>query len=188
MRAVFGLVSLLVVITVMVVLFRYLEVPVVETGVKAQDQTRQMSGRGQDGVPAMETFKTEPKMRGSNLEALTVTSVTPGGAMADYGLQKGDEILAVDGTKIGDISVNDPETAKAMVVQRGFEANLPITVRRGNQEINLPDRGNPSNGIPPRRASSPAPAPAPSNTPAPQNNSLQGQLNNINDQMKIPTH
>lgn len=181
MRAMFGLVSLLVVVAIIVMVFRYTQVPVIQTGEKAKDQARQIAGRSQDGTPAMNTFKTEGKFRGGTLEALTVTDVSPGGAMAEYGLQKGDQIISVDGQKIGEISVDDPETAKAMVVQHGFQANLPIVVRRGAQEITLPDR-NPSNGTA-------GAASAPSRTPQqPQDNSLQGQMKNINQSIRIPSH
>jgi len=70
----------------------------------------------------------------------TVTDVTPGGALANYGLQKGDLILSVNGSKVGDISVNDAETAKAMVVQQGFQGNLPIVVPSRRQRSHIANK------------------------------------------------
>jgi len=182
MRAVFGLVSLLVVIAIIVIVFKTVSVPTIKTGEQAHSQAEQQSGRGQNGIPAMETFKTEGKFRGRTLEGLVVTDVTPNEAMANYGLQKGDEIISVNGDKLTAISNDDPELAKAWVVQHGFEGNNSIVVLRNGQEISLPNRGNPSNGIPANSAASQP------NAPKPQDNSLQGQLNNINQQIKIPSH
>ena len=169
MRAMFGLVGLLVTVGVLLMIFRFIEAPTLERGKQAQDEARQISGRGDDGVAAVDSFKVDPKYRGSDLQALTVTDVTPGGALAAYGLQKGDDIVQVNGMKVGDVSNNDPETAKALVHQ-AFQASQPIVVSRGGQRITLPASG-----------ATPAPPAAGSNTP-------QNQLNNINNAIRIPTH
>jgi len=127
-------------------------------------------------VPAIDSFKVTPKMRGSNLEGLEVVSVLSGGGLSQvYGLQKGDVITQVDGMKVGDISANDPETAKAMVVQRGFQGNLPITVLRSGTPINLPDKTGPAATAAPGNVA----ATNPSNQNPPQNNSVQNQLKNL---------
>ena len=173
MRAVVGLVSLLVVIAIIYLVFIKVEAPAIQQGEKAKDEARQISGRGDDGKAAIDSFKTQPKMRGSTLDALTVTDVTPGGALAQYGLQKGDEITQVNGMKVGDLSVNDPETAKAMVVQNGFQAMAPIVVMRDGKQITLPDKGGAASGSP--APGSPAPA-------AP--NTVQNQLKNLGIQTK----
>src|SRR6476619_2815829 len=110
LRAMFGLVALLVVIGIMALIFSQIEAPTIKQGEKAQDAARQISGRGDDGGPAIDSFKVTPKMRGSNLEGLEVVSVLSGGGLSQvYGLQKGDVITQVDGMKVGDISANDPE-------------------------------------------------------------------------------
>lgn len=164
MRALFGLVSLLVVIGIIYLIFIKVEAPTIDAGQKAKDEARQISGRGDDGKAAIDSFKTDGKMRGSTLDSLTVTDVTPGGALAQYGLQKGDEITQVNGMKVGDLSVNDPETAKAMVVQNGFQAMAPIVVMRDGKQITLPEKA----GAAP--AGNPAPAPP---------NTVQNQLKNL---------
>src|SRR5579863_4086944 len=129
MRMMFGLVSLLVVLAIVMLIFKNIEAPTIETGEKAQDQARQISGHGQDGRDAMGSFQTQGKLRNGKLDSLTVTSVRPGGALSDYGLQAGDDILQVGDTNIGLLSNNDPEMAKAMVAQEGFSKNKPIIVR-----------------------------------------------------------
>jgi hypothetical protein len=189
MRAMFGLVSLLVVLALAMMIFKYFEAPTIETGLRAQDQTRQISGRGDDGRPAMESFQTTGKMRAGNLESLTVTSVVPTGALAMvYGLQPGDEILQVDGMKVGDISVNDPETAKAMVVQKGFSANLPILVLRNGKQITLPDKTASAGTAPVAPGGSAVvttmPSAVPSNAGPAQGDAVKDQLKNLG----IQTH
>jgi hypothetical protein len=188
MRMMFGLVSLLVVIAIMLVLFRTFEVPTLQVGQQAKVQAIQISGRGQDGGDALSSFTVHPKMRGSTLDALTVTKLAPSGAMADfYGLKAGDEIVQVDGMKIGDISNDDPETAKAMVVQKGFQASLPITILRNGQRLTLPnDRNVIVTGAPTTSASPlstpPSAAPPAANQPTPS--SVQDQLKGLG----IQTH
>jgi hypothetical protein len=176
LRAMFGLVALLVVIGIIALVASQIEVPIAKQGVQAQDSARQISGRGDDGIPAIDSFKVTAKMRGTNLDGLEVVSVIPTGAMASvYGLQKGDIITHVDGTKVGDISTSDPELAKGMVVQRGFQGNLPITVLRNGTQINLPDK----TGAAATATPGSTPPVNPSNANPPQNNSAQDQLKNL---------
>lgn len=137
MRAMFGLVSLLVVIGVLVYVFSKTSIPTAKEGKRAQDQARQISGRGDDGLAAIDSFKVTPDFRGSQLADLEVTRVTAGGALEQYGLQKGDKIIEVNGSKVGDISNNDPETAKALI-HDAYRGSQPIIVLRNGQQITLP--------------------------------------------------
>ena len=178
MRMAFGLISLLVVIAIILVVFAKTEAPTIKTGEKAQDAARQISGHGEDGGDAMGSFQTQGKIRNGNLDSLTVTSVRPGGALSDYGLKTGDEILQVGDTKLGLLSNNDPELAKAMVAQEGFSKNKPIIVRRNGKELSLPADKNVATNAPPTGS-----APQPSNNP-PAGNSVQDQLKNLG----IQTH
>jgi S1-C subfamily serine protease len=164
MRAMFGLVSLLVTMGIILWLFSMYSIPAAREGKKAQDQSRQISGRGEDGRAAIDSFKVEPQMRGNQLQALEVTNVTPGGALASYGLQKGDQIVQVNGTKVGDLSNNDAELAKAQI-HDAFRASQPIVVLRNGRQLTLPQ----GDGVSP---------------PAPGANPLDG----INNSVKIPTH
>jgi hypothetical protein len=184
----FGLVSLLVVIAIMLVLFKTFEVPTIQAGQRAKVQAIQISGRGQDGGDALTSFTVRPKMRGATLDALTVTKLAPSGAMADfYGLKPGDEIVQVDGMKIGDISNDDLETAKAMVVQKGFQASAPITIIRNGQRLNLPDDRNVVVTAAPATSASPTSPPPAASPPAanqPTPSSVQDQLKGLG----IQTH
>ena len=145
MRGMFGLVSLLLAVAIIAYLWSQHTAVVAHEGVKAQDQARQISGRGQDGRAAVNSFKVEPQMRGSRLDALEVTDVTPGGALADYGLKKGDKIIKIGDQKIGDRSNDDPGLAKDLV-HDAFQRSQSITVLRKGQEVMLPigggSRGN----------------------------------------------
>lgn len=170
MRAMFGLVSLLVTMGIILWLFSMYSIPTAREGKKAQDEARQISGRGEDGRAAISSFKVEPQLRGNRLQALDVTDVTPGGALAGYGLQKGDQIIQINGTKVGDLSNNDAELAKAQV-HDAFRASQPIVVMRGGREITLPQGDG---------SSPPAPG-------APHAGA-QGALDSINNSVKIPTH
>lgn len=174
MRAMFGLVSLLVVVAIMVVLFRMFEIPTIEKGQEAHNEAQQISGRGQDGQSAMGSFQVEPEQQGSRLSALLVTNVTPGGA-ADtfYGLKKGDRIIEISAggglQKVNDASNGDAETAKAMLAQYSFAASQPIVVMRGGQELALPaSAARPLSAPQASQAPSTNAAPAPAAAPQPQ--------------------
>jgi S1-C subfamily serine protease len=167
MRAMFGLVSLLVVIAIMLFIFRFIEAPTLERGKKAQDEARQISGRGEDGRAAIDSFRVEPSLRGNQLQSLDVTDVTAGGALASYGLQKGDKIVQINGTKVGDLSNNDPELSKAQV-HDAFRANQPIVVLRSGRPITLPQGAGDGSAQPASGAGNP--------------------LDSINNSVKIPTH
>lgn len=169
MRAMFGLVSLLVVIAIMLWLFSMYSIPTAREGKKAQDQARQMSGRGDDGVAAIHSFRVEPNLRGNQLQSLQVTDVTAGGALDTYGLRKGDQIVEINGLKVGDVSNNDPETAKALV-HTAFQGNQPIVVLRNGQPITLPQT--------PGEAAAQTAAGAGAKNP----------LDTLNNSIKIPTH
>src|SRR5207248_9958789 len=113
MRGMFGLVSLLLAVAIIAYLWSQHTTVVAHEGVKAQDQARQISGRGQDGRAAIHSFTVNPEMRGNRLDALEVTDVVPGGALADYGLKKGDKIIKICDQTVGNRSNDDPALAKA---------------------------------------------------------------------------
>lgn len=140
MRAIFGLVSLLVVVAIIAYLFSIYDIPVAKHGQQAQQQARQLSGHDQDGTPAGQTIKLDADYRNNKLDDLVVKSVVPGGAMDRfYGFQAGDKILLIGDY---DIHTNDDfETAEAMLVQEGFEKGKPVTIIRNGQKIQLPQPG-----------------------------------------------
>lgn len=143
MRAIFGLVSLLVVVAIIAYLFSIYDIPVAKQGKVVQQQARQLSGHDQDGTPADQTIKLDADLRNNKLADLIVTSVTPGGAMDRvYGFQAGDKIIAIGDMDISTLSNDDFEMAKAQLLQEGFEKGKPVTVIRNEQKIQLPLPGH----------------------------------------------
>jgi hypothetical protein len=183
MRAMFGLAALLVGVAVMFYLFTKDTAETLRVAKPMQDQAQQMAGRGQDGQSAMNSFKVDPQQRGSQLDALLVTDVTPGGA-ADtfYGLKKGDRIVSITTQaglqKVNEVSNGDPDMAKAMLAQESFAGSLPIVVMRDGKQLTLPASAAP--------AVTNAPAANPSQTPAlaappQQPHNIWEQANQIKD-------
>ena len=155
MRAGIGLVGLLVCAGLIMYVFAETQIPVAKVGKQAQNEARQMSGRGDDGEAAENSFTVDADFGGSRLKALVVTGVTNGGAMQTYyGLLPGDRITAIDGTRIHEKSNNDDAMAKAQVAE-AFGRRQTLTVDRGGQVLTLPVPAGA--GV----AGSVAPAPAP---------------------------
>jgi hypothetical protein len=184
MRAMFGLVALLVGVAVMFYVFTKNTADTLRVAKPMQEQAQQMSGRGQDGQSASSSFKVEPQQRGSQLDALLVTDVTPGGA-ADtfYGMKKGDRIIQISSggslMKINDASNGDPGMAKDMLIQGSFEASLPIMVMRDGKQLTLPASAAPAA---PGVTNTPAPTPTASATESPTPAAPPQQPHNIWEQ------
>ncbi len=174
MRAIFGLVSLLVVIAIIAWMFSIYSIPVAKTGKKTQVEVRQMSGHDEDGTPADRTITLDAGQRNGKFQNLEVTSVVPGGAMDRfYGFQPGDKIIGIGGTDIATLSNDDFEMAKAMLLQEGYEKKKPVTVIRNGVQMQLPN--------PAAAAASSGATPA-----APANSSDDGSSKpkSISDQLK----
>lgn len=176
MRMAFGLVSLLIVLAICLLIFRTFEAPMLESGNAAQKQAQQLSGRDENGVPVMDSYKAQQHSTGSKIDGITITDLVPGGPMQTYyGLQKGDIV-----TDIGELSVTtlaDPggySMAKSML-DEAYQKQQSLVVNRNGTKLTLPQQrgaGTAANG---------AAAPA----PAGNNNALNNQLNQIRN---IPTH
>jgi hypothetical protein len=185
MRAMFGLVSLLVVVAIIAFLFSMYDIPVAKQGRVTQQQARQLSGHDLDGTPADQTIKLDADLRNNKLADLIVTSVTPGGAMDRvYGFQAGDKIIAIGDMDISTLSNDDFEMAKAQLLQEGFEKGKPVTVIRNEKKIQLPLPGQAAAAA----AAAPPPSSSGSTTPAspsesdPTEKSIIKQLQGTSDQ------
>ena len=166
MRAMFGLVSLLVVVAIIAFLFSMYDIPVAKQGRVTQQQARQLSGHDVNGTPADQTIKLDADLRNNHLADLIVTSVTPGGAMDRvYGFQAGDKIIAIGEMDISTLSNDDFEMAKAQLLQEGFEKGKPVTVIRAEKKIQLPLPGQAAAAAA-AAASSPPPSGSTTSTPA----------------------
>lgn len=186
MRAMFGLVALLVGVAVLFWVFTKNTAETLRVSKPMHDQAQQMSGRGQDGQSAENSFQVEPQQSGSRLDALLVTDVTPGGA-ADtfYGLKKGDRIVSIDvGSglqKVNDASNGDPGMAKSMLAQYSFASSRPILVQRNGQQLTLPASAA-------EAAATNAPATNPTQAQAQQPSQPPAQRGNVWDQVHNVTH
>lgn len=184
MRAGIGLVGLLVCVGLLMYLFAETQIPVARVGKQAQGEAQQISGHGQDGGSAMDSFATDPDYSGSKLRGLVVTSVTPGGAMQTYfGLQTGDRITEINGNSVNDISNSDEEMAKALAAE-AFQRRQTLTVERNGQALTLPAPAGSAAAAP---GGTPAAAPGGANAePAPaaprrESSPLGDQLRGIQD-------
>jgi len=169
MRAGIGLIGLLVGVGLLVWLFAATELPKAKVGKQVQSEARQMSGRGEDGVAATESFAAEPDYGNSKLRALVVTSVTAGGAMqTHFGLMPGDRITGINGTRIHDISNGDDGMAQAQLSD-AFARRQPITVERSGQTLTLPaPAGSPAVAAPAPGTAGATPGVTPPAAAAPQ--------------------
>ncbi|HEY8749152.1 MAG TPA: hypothetical protein VIM11_14310 [Tepidisphaeraceae bacterium] len=87
---------------------------------------------------AIDSFHAEGYFNGKSLDYLLVNNIEENGKLAtDYGLRRGDQIISVNGRLIGEVSMNNPDIAKTMVVQNGYEARVPIVVIREGKQITL---------------------------------------------------
>jgi hypothetical protein len=185
MRAMFGLVALLVGVAVLFWVFTKNTAETLRVSKPMHDEAQQMSGRGQDGQSAENSFQVEPQQRGSQLDALLVTDVTPGGA-ADtyYGLKKGDRIVSISTgaglQKVNDASNGDPGMAKAMLAQYSFGGSLPILVQRNGQQLTLPASAAQAaaTNAPANPAQAQQPGQAPAQPPA-QRGNVWDQVHNV---------
>jgi hypothetical protein len=143
MRMIFGLVGLLVTFGIIMILVGMQldqDTGTIKAGMNAQQQVKQIGGRDPDGVPISQTFSVSPVMRGSNLEALLVDKIDPGGAMQQkFGLMAGDEIVALayrgtdEPVRLRDLPGGE-SMADSYVIE-AYQFDKPMVIRRAGQEI-----------------------------------------------------
>ncbi|HWE03430.1 MAG TPA: hypothetical protein VG326_13580 [Tepidisphaeraceae bacterium] len=160
MRALFGLVSLLVCALIVAYVWSTYTVKTADVGTGLHDQAEQISGRSADGIPVADSIKTEEALDGRGFfKGLLVTDVTPGGGMQTmYGLQKDDVIITVES-----LTTNELTSADAMrpFLVEAYRRSEPLGVIRNGERISLP---------------LPSPTTAPASSPG---GSIQNQLNGI---------
>jgi hypothetical protein len=187
----FGLVSLLVVLGICMLIFRQVEFPVLQKGHDAQNQAAQISGRDENGMPAMSSYTAQAHERaGGHMDGITIKTVIPGGPMqAYYGLAPGDVVVKIGEMRVPDIGVQDDyEMAKAQL-DEAYQRMKTLTVVRNKTELvlPLPAPATPATPAPAPAVSSATPAsstPAPSTPATPPDNSIGGQLRGIEQGLK----
>jgi hypothetical protein len=177
MRAIFGLVGILIAIGVLV----YFLGPggglthtqqVLEQGEKARHQAEQLAGRDASGMRVQDSITLDPQTSGGRLNSILVTDIVADGPMARYyGLKRNDSIIQVGPMQVRDFS--DPSMAKDMIYE-SYQRQQQLVIVRNGQQLTLPQQ--PANN---------APAPQPSNPePPPSDRPLDRQLRGIG----VPTH
>lgn len=164
MRAIIGLVALLVGVGVLVMLYAWNAKSLVGRGSAGRQAQEQVAGIGLqtvEGTRYTDTVTLTGDYQGGKLSALLVSTIDAAGPIASkLGLQKGDRILEV-GTqgglqKVRD--VGDEELARSYVIEAP-RGRFPIVVQRGAQVITLP-AGAIQPAPPAPLAQTPAPTPA----------------------------
>jgi hypothetical protein len=141
MRYVFGLVGVLVTIGIIAMIMSEYTLPMAKQGIQTK--------RGVEEWTSMSTVEGLADAKASivldavgadrnRFEGFFVKGIVPGGAMANtFGLLPGDTITAIGGQRCRDLA--DPGLAEDLL----FEAKLrkmALTVKRGNQELQLPPK------------------------------------------------
>jgi hypothetical protein len=198
MRAVAGLVGILITIGVIVIIMHYVELPSMQQAGQVQKnvkpQVQQVAGQGVDGRDARETIKLAPETAGGQMTSALVTDITPGGAMERYfGLKKDDSIVSISmgGGVMQPVTQMGSAAEAKDALLTAYENGQQIEVVRGDQHLTLPANPGlgPKFGAAAQPAKSPAsPAASPgAKAPAEGNggagsNPLQRQLDSIQHQ------
>ena len=130
MRYMFGLVSLLVTVAIIMYLFSVTAIPTARKGKQVEEQLQPITGKTADGVTASDSVKVDTQSTGG--KSLLVTEVKPGGYFEQYyGLKKGDKVV-----QIGDVDVETIGAYNADGLLGQLEGK-PITVLREGKKIVL---------------------------------------------------
>ena len=151
MRGGIGLVSLMVTMAIILYLLAgkgcggqsYLQT-VMNVKKEHEPQAQQWGGKGPDGRPFTETFAFEAWPESGRLQGLEVTSVDPAGPAATfYGIQPGDIIVNIGPHEVGGPIVGSVPAGNDFLID-AFSKSYPLTVRRGETQLTLPD---PASGV-----------------------------------------
>jgi len=165
MRAMFGLVGLLVTLGVIAALWSvYHPADIVRIAEPAKRTAEQIAGVDSQGVRAKDSIKLQPFLKDNKLRYILVDDIVPGGPMEKYfGLKRNDSIIAA-----GPLDFKDQDAEMALeLIQKAYQEKGRLTVIRSGKQIELP--------LPP--GSEPAPNTKP--PPANRNNPLNDQLDAI---------
>ena len=145
MRAIFGLVSVLVVAFIVIYLFASQTSSISGPASKAQDEAAQIAGTDPDsGGRASESAQIDLVTAGGKPDSILVTKVVPGGAYEKYfGLKTDDTILQVGPLPVkGHPSISTADDAKDFL-QEAYQRQQQLVVVRDGQQITLPAAGQP---------------------------------------------
>ena len=143
MRALFGLVSLLVVVAIVVWLFASYNSGVSGPARKAQNEAAQIAGTDlETGGRASDSAEIDLVTAGGKPDSVLVTKVTPGGAYERYfGLKTDDTILQIGPLPVkGHPAISNAEDAGNYLLE-AYQKKQPLVVVRDGQQITLPQAG-----------------------------------------------
>jgi S1-C subfamily serine protease len=138
MRMAFGLVGILVTLGVIIWFMHVYELPAAKQGIQTKKKIEAWaeSNTSEGMADAKASIVLEEVDSGGKFTGFLVKSIVPGGPMArDFGLAAGDTIVAIGGMRMRD--TNDAELSEAQLFGEAKLYNRPLTVIRGNQEIEL---------------------------------------------------
>jgi hypothetical protein len=145
MRALFGLVSLLVVAFIAVYAFTNYTSKTSAPAAKARDEAAQLAGQDlETGGRASESAEIDLVMAGGKPDSILVTKVTPSGAYERYfGLKPDDTILQLGPLPVkGHPSISTKEDAESFLMD-AYQRKQPLVVVRGGNQITLPQAAQP---------------------------------------------
>ena len=143
MRAIFGLVSVLVVAFIVIYLFASQTSKISKPAASAKEQAAQMAGTDPDtGGRASESAEIDLVTAGGKPDSVLVTKVTPGGAYEKYfGLKQDDTILQIGPLPVkGHPAVSNAEDAGNFLLE-AYQKKQPLVVVRDGKQITLPQAG-----------------------------------------------
>ena len=136
MRAIFGLVGLLVVIGVIVVFWSVFHpADIVRMSESPKQQAEQIAGVDRSGNRAKDSISLDPVLKDGKLRYVLVEKIVAGGAMERYyGLKRGDAIIEASHLDLKD---QDGEMAIELI-HKGYQSKATIVVIRDGKHIQLP--------------------------------------------------
>ena len=144
MRAIFGLVSLLVVAFIVIYLFASQTSTISKPAADAKEQAAQIAGTDTaTGGRASESAELDLVTAGGKPDSILVTKVVPGGAYERfYGLKTDDTILQVGPLSVkGHPAISSAEDAGNSLLD-AYQNKQPLVVVRDGNQITLPQAAN----------------------------------------------
>jgi hypothetical protein len=165
MKGAFGLVALLIAVFIMVYLFAMDAEVATQQTKPAIAQAQRFASRDDNGVRVQDSIKLEPVLRGNKAVALRVADIMPGGPMdVYYGLEKDDQIVAVNKMKVRDY---DAEIMEAHVFESRMRQYELEVIREGQTIILIGLDKELEQGIVRQPSTTAVPPGPPAITPAP---------------------
>ena len=135
----FGLLSLLIAVGIMLYM-ESLQSNEMHTAQVAHQEAAQISGRGDNGIPAMDSYTAQSYPPNGDFRGIQITAVTAGGPMDTYyGLKVGDIVTQIGGMDVTGLG-GQYDMAKAEL-DEAFQNARTLTITRNGTQMTLPVGG-----------------------------------------------